>query len=134
MDPPEAAVGVLRNVVRLCEPGGVVLDLTCLPVPDRMEVDGRLLGYLDQATFLEGVRVTEQAVDLLVEHGLLADEARLEHDVLVHFSSGREAVEHFASSTKSEAPPDLRARLDQINGPVVQRGDSVVRRLRVLPG
>ena len=134
MEPPEAAVGVLRHVRQLCKPGGVLLHLTCLPVPDRMEAGGRELGELDQTVFIEGVRITERAVDLMVAEGLLADEARLEHEVLVHFASGREAIEHFAGGTKSRVPPELDALLNRIDGPVVQRAGCVLRRLRVLPG
>jgi hypothetical protein len=134
VEPPEAAVGVLRHVHRLCEPGGVLLHLTCLPVPDRIETGGCSLGELDQTAFIEGVEITEHAVDLLVAEGLLADEARLEHDVLVHFASGPEALEHFAGTTRSRVTPELQARLRRIDAPVVQRAACVWRQLRVLAG
>ena len=99
-----------------------------------MEVGGRVLGQLDQAAFVEGVVVIERAVDLLVEEGLLIDEARLEHQVLAHFSSGPEAIEHFDASTKSEITADLRVRVARIDRPVVQRADCLLRRLRVVQG
>lgn len=134
MEPPEAAVGVLRHVHPLLEPGATVLHLTCLPVPDRIEADGRVLGELDQAAFVTALPVVESALDLLVAEGRLAEEARLEHDVLVHFASGPEALAHFETTPRTRVPPALRALLRERDSPVAQRAGCLWRRLRALPG
>jgi len=134
VDPPEAAVGVLRHVHSLLAPGATVLHLTCLPVSDRIEADGHVLGELDQAAFIASLPVVEGAVDLLIAEGFLVEETRLEHDVLVHFSSGPEALAHFETTPHTRVPPELRVVLRDLDRPVVQRAGCLWRRLRVARG
>lgn len=134
MDPPEAAVGVLRNVLRMCEPGGVLLHLTCMPPPAGIEVDGRLLGRLDQTRFLERVARTEEAVELLISERQLVEEASLVHDVLKHHASGADLIADVGARAYSSVPQALETKLTEVTGPVVERTACLLRRLRVQPG
>jgi len=134
VDPPEAAVGVLRNAHRLCEPGGLLLHLTCVPPPAAIEVDGRLLGRLDESAFLDRVARTEEAVELLIAEGLLVDEASLAHDVLKHYGTGAAAIADIDERPFIRIPAPLRKELTDVAGPVVERTACLLRRLRVLPG
>jgi hypothetical protein len=133
VDPPEAAVSVLRNVHRLCEPGGIVLDLTCVPPPAGVEVRGRLIGRLDQERFLERAAHTEQAVAALVVEGLLVDEASLRHEVLEHYETAADLIEDVDGRRYSRLPPAVRESLASIEEPVVERSTCLLRRLRVQP-
>jgi hypothetical protein len=134
VDPPEAAVGVLRHVHRLCEPGGLLLDLTCMPPAASIEVDGEVLGRLDQRTFLANAQQTEDAVDLLIGEGLLVEEAAMRHEVLKHFDDGADVIADVDGRRVSRMPPDLRAQLAPVRAPVVERTTCLLRRLRVLLG
>ena len=134
MDPPEAAVGVLHNVIRMCEPGGILLHLTCAPLDAAVEVDGRQFGRLDESRFLERVARTEEAVDLLIAERRLVEEASLGHDVLKHYDTGPELIADIDERPFSHVPPALRKELAGIEGPVIERTACLFQRLRVLPG
>jgi hypothetical protein len=118
----------------MCEPGGIVLDLTCAPIPAAIELDGRRLGQLDQDEFLARAAQTEEAVELLIREELLVEEASLAHDVLKHYDSGPEVIEDIAERPYSRMPPALASRLAVIARPLVERVPCLWRRLRVLPG
>jgi hypothetical protein len=116
----------------LCEAGGVVLDLTCVPPSASIEVDNRSLGRLRQERFLERAARTEHAVSLLIEEGLLVEEASLAHDVRKHYETGRELIEDIDQRRFSRLPPALRKTLTGIEEPVVEHAPCLLRRLRVL--
>jgi hypothetical protein len=131
VDPPEDAVRVLRHAHRLCRPGGIVLDLTSVPPAATMELDGAELGELDQVAFLADAAITEQAVEQFLGDGLLEEEASRALDVLAHFDSGRDAIADMARRGRTRLPDALRARLEHIDRPVVERSHCLLRRLRV---
>lgn len=108
-----------------------MLDLTTVPPAGSAEVGGVVLGRLDQAAFLERAALTEQAVDQLVAEGMLVEEASLSLDVLKHFDSGAEAIADMESRPVSRLPADLRAALEPVTEPVVERSWCLLRRLRV---
>jgi hypothetical protein len=134
VEPPEDAVRVLRHCHRLCRPDGILLDLTSVPPPAVVELDGTPLGRLDQALFLSRAATTEEAVERLIAEHLLADEASLAHDVLKHFDSGSELVADVAGRGATRVPPELVPVLEQVTRPVTERSFCLLRRLRALPG
>ena len=127
-------MGVLRNVLRMCEPGGILLHLTCLPPAAAIEVEGRVLGRLDQRRFLERVARTEEAVDLLIAEELLVEEASLAHDVLKHYDTSADLIADIGERRFSRVPATLERKLAGTTRPVVERTRCLLRRLRVLPG
>jgi hypothetical protein len=119
----------------MCTPGGVILDLTCVPPAAAVEAGGRFLGRLDQDAFLADAAVTERAVDRLVAEGLLVEEARLPHDVLKHFDSGADLIADLAERRRADLSPALHDVLVEVREPVIERTSCLLRRLRVLaPG
>ena len=118
----------------MCEPGGILLHLTCVLLPAAVEVGGRLLGRLDQSRFLERVARTEEAVELLIAEGLLAEDASLAHDVLKHYDSGPDLIADVGERRFSRVPAGLERGLAGTAEPVVERTACLLRRLRVLPG
>jgi hypothetical protein len=134
VEPPEDAVRVLRHVLQLVRRDGVVLDLTTIPPAAVVERGGVSLGALEQTAFLARAVRTEEAVDAMVAEGLLVEEARLEHDVLKHFDSRPELVDDVGQRAVTRLPQALRERLDDVDGPLVERSFCLLRRLRVLPG
>jgi hypothetical protein len=134
VDPPEAAVGVLRNVLRMVEPSSVLLHLTCRPPSAAIESAGGIVGRLDQSPFLERVARTEEAVERLIGEGLLAEEASLAHDVLKHFESVAQLAADIDERRFSSIPPELARALAGVTGPVVERSACVMRRLRATGG
>lgn len=125
---------VLRHARRLTKPGGHFVDLTTVPPAAVVELRGEPIGSLDQVSFLARAAQTEAAVDLLIDEGVLLDEASLRHSVLKHFGSGRELVADVAARSVTRLPAELRATVEQIAAPLVERSFCLVRRLRVLPG
>ena len=118
----------------MCEPGGILLDLTCAPHGAVVELDGRPLGRLDQKRFLERVARTEEAVELLIAEGRLVEEASLAHDVLKHYNTGPDLIADVGKRRFSRVPTALAKKLAGVGGPVVERTACLLRRLRVLPG
>ena len=127
-------MSVLRNVIQMCEPGGILLHLTCAPSGAAVEVDGRRLGRLDQSRFLERVARTEKAVELLIAEGRLVEETSLAHDVLKHYDRGPGLIADIDERPFSRVPPALAKELAGIEKPVIERTACLFRRLRVLPG
>ena len=125
---------VLRNAHRLCRPDGVILDLTTVPPAAGIELDGALLGRLDQRSFLADAATTEKAVELLVADGLLVEETSLAHSVLMHFDSGPDAIEDLGGRRVTRLPDELRETIERIDRPLVERSHCLLRRLRVLAG
>lgn len=125
---------VLRHARRLTKPAGLFVDLTTVPPAAVVELRDKPIGSLDQALFLERAAQTEAAVDLLIDEGLLLEEASLPHSVLKHFGSGRELVAEVAERSVTRMPAELRERTELIADPVVERSFCLIRRLRVLPG
>jgi hypothetical protein len=117
----------------LCKPGGVLLDLTCVPPSSGVEVGGRLLGRLDQGRFLERAAQTELGISLLIEEGLLVEEASLRHEVRQHFDTGQELIDDIDQRRFTRMPPALRKELKRVDGPAIELGTCLLRRLRLLP-
>jgi hypothetical protein len=115
----------------MCTPGGVILDLTCVPPAAAVEAGGRFLGRLDQDAFLADAAVTERAVDRLVAEGLLVEEARLPHDVRKHYGSGADLIEDIAERRRADLSPALHDVLVEVREPVIERTSCLLRRLRV---
>jgi alpha-D-ribose 1-methylphosphonate 5-triphosphate synthase subunit PhnL len=127
-------VRVLRHARRLTKPGGLFVDLTTVPPAAVVELRHEPIGSLDQVSFLERAAQTEAAVDLLIDEGLVVEEASLQHSVLKHFDSGRELVADVAARSVTRMPAELRETIELIATPIVERSFCLIRRLRVLPG
>lgn len=125
---------VLRHARRLTKPGGLFVDLTTVPPAAVVELRDEPIGSLDQVSFLERAARTEAAVDLLIDEGLLLEEASLRHSVLKHFGSGRELVADVAARSVTRLPAELRETIELIATPVVERSFCLIRRLRLVPG
>ncbi len=122
---------VLEHVCRLCRRGGLVRDLTTVPPAAAIEVDGAVLGRLDQATFLREAEVTEAAVDAAVAAGALVEERSPRHNVLKHYDSGAAAIDDGDARPRTDLPDALRDALTVVSGPVVERSWCLLRRLRI---
>src|SRR3990172_177696 len=59
---PEGVVDVLRELMEVLVPGGVVVDLLSVPPPERVEAGGEILGELDGSRFFP--RALEAAAGL----------------------------------------------------------------------
>jgi hypothetical protein len=127
-------VRVLRHAYRLTRPGGVFVDLTTVRPAAVVELRGKPIGSLAQDAFLDSAEETEAAVDLLIDEGVLVEEASRRHNVLKHFASGPELIAEVAERRVTRLPAELQKLLETIDEPVVERAFCLIRRLRVQPG
>ena len=84
---------VLRRFREAVTPGGVVLDLQVIRPHPRVEAEGRLVYVADGSPLFEGADAARAAVDLLVDEGLLVEEAVDDHDMLKHYENGADLVQ-----------------------------------------
>jgi hypothetical protein len=134
VEPAEDAVRVLRHAHRLTRPGGVFVDLTTVRPAAVVELRGEPIGSLAQEAFLDSAEETEAAVDLLIDEGVLVEEASRRQSVLKHFASGPELIAEVAERRVTRLPAELQKLLETIDEPVVERAFCLIRRLRVQPG
>jgi hypothetical protein len=108
---PEDVVHVLRNMVDGVSPGGLVLDLQVIRPDPVVESGGRRLCRIDGEPLFRTADAAAAAVDALVASGQLVEQARDDHDVRKHYSTGLELVREFDGKERDlpeAAVPELR--------------------------
>jgi hypothetical protein len=97
---PEDVVDVLRNMVEVVKPGGLVLDLQVIRPDPVVEVDGRVAFEIDGEPLFRMADAAAAAVDAFINAGLLREQAVDDHDVRKHYATGPELVEDFANKER----------------------------------
>jgi hypothetical protein len=126
---PEDVVHVLRNMVEAVEPGGLVLDLQVIRPDPVVEAAGLAVCEIDGAPLFRTADAAVAAIDAAVSAGVLAEEARDDHDVRKHHATGADLIDDFVGKERklpAEALPVSR-RL----GPCAVRERCRLRSLRV---
>jgi hypothetical protein len=131
---PEGVVDVLRKLLRSLVPGGLVVDLLSVPPPERVEVDGEVIGELDGSAFFARALPAAAGLDALALEGVLVHEYEERFPIFVRYSSGAELVEDVALRENTRMPAALARRVDAIAGPCEIRDSCLVRRFRKLRG
>jgi hypothetical protein len=104
-------VDVLRRVYEALAPGGTILDLRSVPPPGRVEIDGQVLGELDESAFFPRSHHNGEALADLARNGLLELEAEDDHTMLIVYPTGRNLVDDVADWGDTKVPDELAARL-----------------------
>ena len=107
----------LRNVHRLLDDGGLVLDLHPIPPRIRVHAEGRDLGPLDARTWFRTVRRVERELDKTVREGLFELETQLVFETYERYPSladVHEAVEEWEGASLSKR---LLERLRRVRPP-----------------
>jgi hypothetical protein len=104
-------VDVLRRVYEALAPGGTILDLRSVPPPARVEVDGEVLGELDESAFFPRSHHNGEALADLARNGLLELAAEDDHTILIVYPTGRDLVDDVADWGTTNVPAALAARL-----------------------
>jgi hypothetical protein len=129
---PEGVVDVLRRLLRSLVPQGLVLDLLAVPPPERVEVDGEVVGELDGSAFFARALRAAAGLDELAAEGLLVHEHEERFSILIRFSSGAELAEDVAQEEYTSMPAGLGRRVRAIAGPCEIRTNCLVRQFRKL--
>jgi hypothetical protein len=128
---PEDVVHVLGRMVGTVRSGGEVLDLQVIRPTPRIEAGGRLLYEYGETPLLAKADAARAAVDSLVAEGKLTEDATDEHDVLTHYPTGGDLVEHGRLPERSSLPAEIVPMLQRLASPCVIRERSLLRRLAV---
>jgi hypothetical protein len=129
---PEGVVDVLRNLLRALVPGGRVVDLLSVPPPEQVEVDGEVIGELDNSAFFARALPAAAGLDALAAEGILAHEYEERFPIFVRYTSGAELVDDVAQREYTRMPAALARRVRAIAGPCEIRDNCLARRLRKL--
>jgi hypothetical protein len=128
---PEGVVHVLRQLLNSLVPGGLVVDLLAVPPPERVEVDGDVIGELDETAFYARAIPAAAGLDELAAEGMLAHEYEERFPVFVRYSNGGELVEDVALQEYTRMPEALGRRVEKITTPCEIRVSCLVRRFRL---
>jgi len=109
-------VDVLRRVCEALAPGGTILDLRSVPPPARIEVDGEVLGELDESAFFPRSHHNGEALADLAREGLLKRTAEDAHTMLIVYPTGRDLVDDVAGWGDTKVPAALATRLLPLEG------------------
>lgn len=123
---------VLRNLLRALVPGGRVVDLLSVPPPEQVEVDGEVIGELDNSAFFARALPAAAGLDALAAEGILAHEYEERFPIFVRYPSGAELVDDVAQREYTRMPAALARRVRAIAGPCEIRDNCLARRLRKL--
>jgi hypothetical protein len=123
-------VDVLRRVYEALAPGGTILDLRSVPPPGRVEVDGRVVGELDESGFFPRSLHNGEALAGLAREGLLELAAEDAHTMLIVYPTGRDLVDDVASWGDTKVPARLAARLVPLEGECAVREFCLARAYR----
>jgi hypothetical protein len=124
-------VNVLRNMLAVVKPGGLVLDLQVIrPDPVAESGEERICEIWGQPLFAMADAATA-AVEAAIATGRLVEEAVEDHDVRTHYPTGPDLVDEFAGK-KRRIPKEAVPQLLAAAGPVAVRERCRLRRLRVL--
>src|SRR5262245_16456401 len=114
-------------VTAVC-PGGTVLDLQVIRPNPLVESDGRILCEVDGEPLFLRADAATAAIDALVCRGVLAEEARDDHDVRCHYPTGADLVDDFEDSQR-RLPEAAIEHLRAMTQPFVLRERCRLRRL-----
>ncbi len=129
---PEGVVDVLRRLLRSLVTGGFVVDLLSVPPPERVEVDGEVVGELDNSAFFPRALAAAAGLDALAREGVLVHEHEERFPIFVRYPTGAELVEDVAQREYTRMPAVLGCRVRAIAGPCEIRDNCLVRRFRKL--
>jgi len=129
---PEGVVDVLGKLLRSLVPGGLVVDLLSAPPPERVEVDGEVIGELDNSAFFARALPAAAGLDVLADDGILVHEYEERFPIFVRYPSGSDLVEDVAQREHTRMPTALARRVRAIAGPCEIRDNCLVRRFRKL--
>lgn len=129
---PEGVVDVLRQLLRSLVVGGLVVDLLSVPPPERVEVDGELIGELDGSAFFPRALAAAAGLDALATEGVLVHEYEERFPVFVRYPTGGDLADDVAQREYTRMPAALGLRVRAIAGPCEIRDNCLVRRFRKL--
>jgi hypothetical protein len=129
---PEGVVDVLRQLLRSLVVGGLVVDLLSVPPPERVEVDGELIGELDGSAFFPRALAAAAGLDALAAEGVLVHEYEERFPVFVRYPTGGDLADDVAQREYTRMPAALGRRVRAIEGPCEIRDNCLVRRFRKL--
>jgi hypothetical protein len=124
---PEDVVDVLRHLLEALVPGGSVVDLTSVPPDGVVEVDGEIIGSLDESAFFPRATANAAALDDLVAQGVLALRTEERFPVVIDYWNGADAIADVAERSYGRMPEEVAARLSLVAGPVSIREFCFVR-------
>jgi hypothetical protein len=128
MEGYEGVVNALRHVHPLLVPGGTLLDLH--PVTEMRIASGdTIIGTIPEPDFATTLANVDGALERVVGDGLYTLEAASELDVLQHFETGADLLEHQAEELRGERA--LVERIRAASPPFVAFEHAVLRRYRV---
>jgi hypothetical protein len=131
---PEGVVHVLRKLLVSLVPGGLVVDLLAVPPPERVEVDGDVIGELDESAFFPRALAAAAGLDALAEEGMLVHEHEERFPVFIHYPSGSDLLEDVETREYTRMPAELRRHVAKLTGHCQIRVSCLVRRLRKAGG
>jgi hypothetical protein len=129
---PEGVVDVLRKLLRSLVVGGFVVDLLSVPPPERVEVDGEVVGELDGSAFFPRALTAAAGLDVLAAEGVLLYEHEERFPIFVRYPTGADLVEDVAQREYTRMPAALARRVRAIAGACEIRDNCLVRRFRRL--
>ena len=121
---------VLGRMIEAVKPGGLILDLQVVRPDPQVEVNGRVVAWIEGESLFRWADAATAAVAARIEAGDLVEEAVDFHEVREHYADGAELVERFAES-KRRLPDQFVPRVSAIEEPLVTRERCRLRRLRV---
>jgi hypothetical protein len=127
---PEGVVDVLRKLLRSLVVGGFVVDLLSVPPPERVEVDGEVVGELDGSAFFPRALTAAAGLDVLAAEGVLLYEHEERFPIFVRYPTGADLVEDVAQREYTRMPAALARRVRAIAGACEIRDNCLVRRFR----
>jgi hypothetical protein len=129
---PEGVVDVLRKLLRSLLAGGLVVDLLSIPPPERVEIDGEVVGELDNSAFFPRALAAAAGLDALAAEGVLVHEHEERFPIFVRYPTGADLVEDVAQREYTRMPAALGRRVRAIAGSCEIRDNCLVRRFRKL--
>jgi hypothetical protein len=129
---PEGVVDALRKLLRSLVAGGLVVDLLSVPPPERVEVEGEVVGELDNSAFFPRALAAAAGLDALAAEGVLVHEHEERFPIFVRYPTGAELVEDVAQREYTRMPAALGRRVRAIAGPCEIRDNCLLRRFRKL--
>jgi hypothetical protein len=131
---PEGVVDVLRHLLEALDPDGLVVDLLSVPPPERVEVDGEVVGELDGSRFFPRALAAAAGLDALAAEGVLVHEYEERFAILVRYLTGADLVDDVSQREHTRIPVDLARAVGAIEGPCAIRDNCLVRRFRKIAG
>ena len=127
---PEGVVYVLRKLLASLVPGGLVVDLLAVPPPEQVEVDGEIIGELDESAFFPRALAAAAGLDTLVAEGLLVHEHEERFPVFVRYPSGKDLLEDVETREYTRIPIELSRHVARVTRTCEIRVSCLIRRLQ----